>query len=250
MTLPELKSNIAQLLGLANTQGAIQLLSQYAEEHSIHHLKRSALSLQSRYSRLRSDNARGVLSQAELEIGINRINDGILGLVDQASSPLGPARRNMLGWALAVLLLLGLSSVWWFYFRGNRQDKASVVVQKDSIEKVTHDQVKDTTEVVRPHPVESPPPQAVAKKDPGPRPKPPSVKYIEVTLEIDSPWRNAAVLVDGAPATIIHNSDYQKIIRVPEKNGNQKVTLRLGNGRECPVEQVLRSKSILYFTCP
>lgn len=136
-----------KLLIEGKTEEALDLLSHQLEATHLH--DEWAL-LRTRYQRMREGEMKGTLSVQEINIEYNRINDGLLRLIDQAagstrrvqaetSTPEKPAKKGMpawLSWGLVLLLVVVSVLALRPMLRGDRAEPGSQPkVQPESNEK-------------------------------------------------------------------------------------------------------------------
>lgn len=107
MEITELSKTIKSLIGAAQSGKAITALLDFLAQDSrydqLHHL---AIQVQSEYSRLRSDEISGVLSDDQLALAYNRLHKKILGIVEKVE-------RNDLGSDEFTTGKTGISKIVW-----------------------------------------------------------------------------------------------------------------------------------------
>lgn len=278
MTLPELRNGIAQLLAQADTPGAMKLMHHFATQHGRKDVANAVVALQGRFGRLRSDNARGVLAQSDLDLSLNKINNSIVELLDQLETQpkIVPAVWARVG-VLAGIMALVAGFLLFKYLPERHTTIASMppiaqpaqpaasdaVRPPDSegsslsdVKKMAEPQQSEDNSAEKPEtkkntkPSNQQNPQTTPYKPSNQAAPAPEQHFAVVTLVVDSPWNTAAILVDGAEAEIIENGTFTKKIKVAIKPGNRTVALRRSNGKECVEKQIITSNTTLYFNCP
>ncbi|MEO0339400.1 MAG: hypothetical protein AAF242_09305 [Bacteroidota bacterium] len=82
MSLEELKETVRQYIARSKTKEAIQAIIQWAKANDDDQLKNDAILLEGNLSEHDRNRRLGLLTNSEITIGKNRINHGVLGLLD------------------------------------------------------------------------------------------------------------------------------------------------------------------------
>lgn len=277
MTLPELRNGISQLLARADSPGAMDLLQQFADQQGRKDVTNAVVALRGRYGRVRTENARGVLSQADLDLGMNKINNSIVDLVDQLETQPKPGGATWLRVVIfAGVLALVAGFLLFKYLPKDQSPLVSVPQQVKPLDQGSH----DVNQVVGPnnssstdlkndnHAEGEKPPSGVSSGEvsaspatpptsghtghgnttnPLPVTSPPAPQFYTLTLQIDAPWHHGKVFVDGVEFPLETDLDYTKIIRL--KAGSHLISLRMSDGKTCEKTQLVSKDATLYFTC-